>query len=58
MPPTLVCVTGSRLVARDLILGYYDAYASGAPAALSTWLGPEEKRAARRHSMETLPEGM
>ena len=43
---------------RDLILGYYDAYASGAPAALSTWLGPEEKREPRRHSMDTLPEGM
>ena len=43
---------------RDLILGYYDAYASGARPALHTWLGPEEKREPTRHSMETLPEGM
>ena len=38
---------------RDLILGYYDAYASAAPSALQTWLGPEEKRTARRHSGQT-----
>ncbi len=38
---------------RDLILGYHDAYASGAPSARQTWLGPEEKRTARRHNMET-----
>ncbi len=37
---------------RDLILGYCDAYASG---ALHTWLGPKEKREARRHSMGTKP---
>ena len=35
--------------ARDLILGYYDAYATAAPSALQTWLGPQEKRTARRH---------
>ncbi len=40
---------------RDLILGYYDAFASG---ALYTWLGPDDKREATRHSMETRPEGM
>lgn len=34
---------------RDLILGYYDAYASGERGALEAWLGPEEKRTARRH---------
>ena len=34
---------------RDLILGYYDAYATARPSALQTWLGPEEKRTARRH---------
>jgi len=39
---------------RDLILGYYDAYAAG---DLEVWLGPEEKRTARRHGVETLPEG-
>ena len=38
---------------RDLILGYYDAYAAGTPTALQTWLGPEEKRTARRHSGQT-----
>jgi hypothetical protein len=38
---------------RDLILGYYDAYAAGDPSALQTWLGPEGKRTARRHSAET-----
>jgi len=32
--------------ARDLILGYYDAYAAG---DLQAWLGPQEKRTARRH---------
>ncbi len=37
---------------RDLILGYYDAYAAG---DLQVFLGPEEKRTARRHSMETEP---
>ncbi len=35
---------------RDLILGYYDAYANSNP---QVWLGPEEKRTARRHSGET-----
>ena len=40
---------------RDLILGYYDAYATGRRSALQTWLGPEEKRTARRHIMETRP---
>jgi len=34
---------------RDLILSYYDAYMSATPSALQTWLGPEEKRGARRH---------
>ena len=38
---------------RDLILGYYDAYAAAAPTALQTWLGAEEKRTAERHSGET-----
>ena len=37
---------------RDLALGYYDAYSTG---ALHTWLGPKEKRKARRHSMGTKP---
>lgn len=37
----------------DLILGYYDAYATGEPDALEAWLGPEEKRTAERHSGET-----
>ena len=57
--PWLTCprALGSCCI-RDLILGYYDAYASGAPAAVHTWLGPEEKRDPRRHSMETEPEGM
>jgi len=41
---------------RDLILGYYDAYRAAAPTALQTWLGPEEKRGARRHSGETRAE--
>ena len=41
---------------RDLILGYYDAYATATPPALQTWLGPEEKRTARRHSVETGPD--
>jgi hypothetical protein len=35
---------------RDLILGYYDAYAGGEPGALKAWLGPEEKRTAERHT--------
>ncbi len=37
---------------RDLILGYYDAYATDRPSALQTWLGPEEKRTTRMHSGE------
>ncbi len=35
---------------RDLILGYYDAYAAG---DLQVFLGPDEKRTAERHSAET-----
>ncbi len=35
---------------RNLILSYYDACAAG---ALHTWLGPAERRAARRHSGDT-----
>ncbi len=42
---------------RDLIPGYYDAYSAATPTAVQTWLGPEEKRTARRHSMETEPDG-
>ncbi len=38
---------------RDLILGYYDAYAAG---DLQVWLGPEEKRTAERHGVETRPD--
>ncbi len=36
---------------RDLTLGYYDADATDRPVrGLEAWLGPEEKRTARRHS--------
>ncbi len=42
---------------RDLILSYYDAYATGDPEALDTWLGPAEKREGRRHPSRTSPEG-
>ncbi|MGI5818744.1 MAG: hypothetical protein ACOX9R_11675 [Armatimonadota bacterium] len=40
---------------RDLILGYYDAYATAAPSALQTWLGPEEKRGERHPSPSPSP---
>jgi len=39
---------------RDLILGYYDAYATGAPDALSLWLGPEDKREPQVHEDKRL----